>query len=108
MAKNVAVLMQEPLSGHDSGAGWKEQIEHFRAVHRKEYGSTDFDEFEPAYHYGWDVGRDERLRDQSWSEFESAMRVDWERRYPDGEWGRVRRAVQLGWDRAREAVNSSV
>lgn len=91
---------------HDSGADWRDQIEYFRALHRVEYGTADFDEFEPAYHYGWDVGRNERLRDQSWAEFESAMQVDWERRYPDGEWSRVRRAVQLGWDRAREAVDS--
>ena len=91
---------------YDSGADWRKQIEHFRALHRVEYGSADFDEFEPAYHYGWDVGRNEELRDQSWSEFESAMRVDWERRYPDGEWSRFQRAVHLGWDRAREAIGS--
>ena len=91
---------------YDSGTDWLKQIEHFRALHRVEYGSADFDEFEPAYHYGWDAGRKEEIRDQSWSDFESVMQVDWERRYPDGEWSRFRRAVQLGWDRAREALGS--
>lgn len=94
---------EAPIS-HDSGASWRDQISHFRAVHRIEFGGADFDEFEPAYHYGWDVGSDERLRDQSWSGFESAMQVDWERRYPDGEWGRVARAVRLGFDYARAEV----
>ena len=91
---------------YDSGEDWGKQIEHFRALHRAEYGSAEFDEFEPAYHYGWDVGRNEELRDQSWSDFESAMRVDWERRYPDSEWSRVQRAVRLGWERARKAIGS--
>jgi hypothetical protein len=94
--------------GYDSGTDWREQIDDFRRLHRIEYGSADFDEFEPAYHYGWDVGRDERFRDRSWSDFESAMQVDWERRYPDGEWGRFRGAVKRGWARAREAVEDTV
>lgn len=89
---------------HDSGADWRDQIGHFRAVHRVEYGTPDFDEFEPAYHYGWDVGRNERIRDRSWNDFESAIRVDWERRYPDGEWSRVVRAVRLGFEHARAEV----
>ena len=93
---------------HDSGADWRSQIGHFRAVHRTEYGTADFDELEPAYHFGWDVGRDERIRDRSWSEYESVIRVDWERRYPDGLWARVARAVHLGFDYARANVATDV
>jgi hypothetical protein len=93
---------------HDSGADWRDHIDHFRAVHRIEYGTPDFDEIEPAYHFGWDVGRDERIRDRSWSDYESVIRVDWERRFPDGEWTRVARAVHLGFAHARAEVAAEV
>lgn len=88
----------------DTGAEWRAQLAHFRALHRSAYGIADFAEIEPAYHYGWDAGRNDKLRDLSWSHVESALRVDWERRYPDGDWGRLRRAIRLGWERAREMV----
>ena len=88
--------------------GWRDQVQHFRMQHVEDYGTAPFDEYEPAYHYGWSLGNDDRYRGRKWSEFEPEMRRDWESRYPDGGWERFKNAVKRGWERTTEAVERAI
>jgi hypothetical protein len=88
--------------------GWREQVQHFRMQHIDDYGTTAFDEFEPAYHYGWSLGSDNRYRGRAWPEIEPVVRRDWETRYPDGAWERFKNAVKRGWERTTEAAERAI
>lgn len=95
--------------GSGSPRGWDEHRDFFRMHHGETYGgATGFDEYEPAYRYGWDTGSSGRYRGRSWNEIEPELRSDWERRYPDGGWERFKAAVRRGWERTSDAVESAI
>ena len=86
---------------------WREQSDYFRMHHSEHYGAFGFDEFEPAYRYGWGLSREERYRGRDWAEIEPAVRRDWDTRYPNT-WERVKTAVRRGWERTTEAVERAI
>lgn len=89
--------------------GWDDHRDFFRMHHGETYGgTTGFDEYEPAYRYGWDVGGSGRYRGRRWEEVEPDLRSDWERRYPDGAWDRFKAAVRRGWERTSDAVEPMI
>lgn len=85
-------------------ASWREQARHFRMHHAEDYGTAAFDEFEPAYRYGWGLGSESRYRGRAWPEIESSVRRDWEAHYPDSAWNRFKLAVRRGWERTTDAI----
>jgi hypothetical protein len=88
--------------------GWREQVQHFRMQHIADYGASPFEEYEPAYHYGWSLGDDNRYRGRKWFEIEPEVRSDWETRYPDGAWELFKDAVKRGWERTTAAVERAI
>jgi Heat induced stress protein YflT domain len=86
---------------------WDEQGDYFRMQHREDYPTDSFDEFEPAYRYGWGLSRNERYRGRSWADIETDARRDWEQRYPNS-WERFKSAVRRGWERTTEAVERAI
>jgi hypothetical protein len=83
--------------------------EDFRA-HYGEYLVTlgTYEDYEPAYRYGSDLGRDARYRGRGWSEIESDARRDWESRNPNDTWERFKSAVKRGWERASNVVERAI
>jgi hypothetical protein len=55
----------------------------------------------PAYHYGYDLGVDGRLRDRTWSDIEPAARRLWEEQDNVGSWEEVKEVVHYAWDKVR-------
>lgn len=62
-----------------------------------------YEEYQPAYRYGYDLYSDDRFTNWSWPEIESDARMGWETRQP-GTWERFKSAIQYGWERAKAAV----
>lgn len=93
-----------------SPRSWDDQRDYFRSHHAETYGgATGYDEYEPAYRYGWDVASSGRYRARSWNDVEPELRSDWERRYPEGgAWDRFKAAVRRGWERTSDAVESAM
>jgi hypothetical protein len=56
-----------------------------------------WEEHEPGYRYGWEMGRDDRYRGRSWSSIEPDLQRDWESRNPDRPWSRASGSVREGW-----------
>jgi hypothetical protein len=84
---------------------WRIHSGYLRLWHNDNYGGTEkFEEYEPAYRYGWGLGLDERYRDRSWPAIETDARRDWEQRYPNNSWQRFKGAVRRGWERTTAAV----
>jgi hypothetical protein len=67
-------------------------------------GSQTFEEYEPAYRYGYDLANDLRYRDWAWEDLEAEARHDWDQRHP-GTWERFRSAVQHAWQEVKESVS---
>lgn len=84
--------------------------EDFR-THYSDYLSTTggtYEDYEPAYRYGSDLGSDRRYRGRSWSEIESDARRDWESRNPSDAWERFKSAVRRGWERTSDAIERAI
>jgi hypothetical protein len=73
----------------------------FRSNWQTNYANTGYgyDQYQPAYRYGYDLRSDSRYANRDWSEFENEARTDWETRQP-GTWERFKDSVRYGWERA--------
>ena len=92
-----------------TSSAWSDD-EDFR-THYADYLSSSggrYEDFEPAYRYGSDLGANARYRGRNWSEIESDARRDWESRNPNDGWERFKAAVRRGWERTSNAVERAI
>lgn len=70
----------------------------FRRHFTRTYADTGYtyDQYVPAYRYGYNVARDERYRDRGWREIEPEVQRRWEQENP-GTWEQVKDAVRDAW-----------
>ncbi|HZA96485.1 MAG TPA: general stress protein [Burkholderiaceae bacterium] len=114
--QNMGVGSQMGANTTTSGMGvtstsstWSDD-EDFR-THYSDYLSSSggaYEDYEPAYRYGSDLGRNERYRGRDWSEIESDARRDWESRNPNDGWERFKAAIRRGWERTSDAVERAM
>jgi hypothetical protein len=62
-----------------------------------------YNDYVPAYRYGYDLAVNERYAGRDWSDFEMDVRRDWEQRHPDSAWDDFKDAIRQGWDRVRSS-----
>lgn len=74
---------------------------YFRGHWRSNYASEGgtYEDYAPAYTYGSTMARSDLFRGRPWNDVENHLRTDWEGRYPDSAWERVKAAVRHGWER---------
>lgn len=81
----------------------------FRTHHRETLASSGaYEDYEPAYRYGSELGSNARYRGRGWSDIESDARRDWESSNPSGGWERFKSAVRRGWERTSNAVERAI
>ncbi len=75
----------------------------FRSHFDNTYASQgmNYNDFSPAYQYGYNLARDSRFSSYDWNGIEPEARAAWERRYGQGTWDRVRGAVEYAWETTR-------
>lgn len=59
-----------------------------------------YEQYEPAYRYGFDLGQQSIYSDREWSDIEAQARSEWDQQLP-GSWEEFRDAVRMGWMQAR-------
>jgi hypothetical protein len=64
-----------------------------------------YDQYAPAYYYGYDLGADRRLQAKSWTEIEAEARHYWNNGSYAGPWEDFREAVYYAWNEARQAAH---
>jgi uncharacterized protein (TIGR02271 family) len=71
----------------------------FRNHYQTTYTNTGYtyDDFQPAYHYGYQLASDPRYQDRDWEEIEMDARRDWEGRYHDSAWEDFKDAIRNAW-----------
>ena len=62
-----------------------------------------YEDYVPAYRYGYDLGMDERYRGRMWEGLEEDFRRGWETQRP-GTWERFKDAIRYGWNTVRERI----
>jgi hypothetical protein len=73
----------------------------FRTHYQTNYGSMgrSYEEFQPAYLYGYDLAGNPQYRDMTWEQVEMDARRSWEREHQDTLWDDIKDAVREGWMR---------
>lgn len=66
-------------------------------------GEYTFDQFRPAYRYGYQLAMDKRYRDRKWDEVEPEVRQYWDE-HELGTWEHFKDAVRCSWEEIRETV----
>lgn len=77
----------------------------FRRHFQTTFGNSgySYDQYEPAYRYGYGLAADAQYRDRDWSVIESDARRHWEERN-QGPWENFKDAVKHAWNEARGKV----
>ena len=73
----------------------------FRTHYQTTYGTTgrSYEEFRPAYFYGYDLAGNPQYRNMTWDQVEIDARRSWEREHRDTLWDDIKDAVREGWMR---------
>lgn len=116
----VGAVAATPIpSGTDAGAyggmgapgtvhaAYDDHAGYFRSDFESNYGTLGgrYEDYEPAYRYGYDTARHDAYRDRVWDDqLESDLYRDYEGRYGTGTWEQTKAAVKSGFQRARNAV----
>lgn len=102
----------EPTAGDyvsDRGIGTR-NFDYFQEDFRSNYANTfgsrgySYDEYLPAYHYGYDLATNEQYRNHDWSTVEPEARDYWEQRRP-GTWEDFKDAIRYSWMRVKDALS---
>jgi len=65
--------------------------------------SSTYEQYEPAYRYGYSLASDQQYRDRDWNAVEADARSHWEERN-QGTWENFKDAVKHAWNEARGKV----
>jgi uncharacterized protein (TIGR02271 family) len=67
------------------------------------YGTQglSYNDYQPAYRYGYSLASDPRFNDYDWNRVEPEARAAWERRYGESTWDQVKDAIRFAWESAR-------
>jgi len=96
--------------GEGSAKGSRSDIDDdFRSHFTNYYGTTGdtYENYAPAYRYGYDMASDPRYQGRGFNEVESDLRTDYARRYPNSTWERIKGSVRYGWDKVTGRSSSA-
>ena len=94
----------------DLGSGGDSELHtDFRRHFDARYGATggNYDEYAPAYNYGYAMAADPRYRGKRFDEVEPDLRSDYGRRYPNSAWERMKDSIRYGWDKVTGKASSA-
>lgn len=93
--------------GAAEGVNTLRNFEDYESEYRRDFQSRyadqgeTFEDYAPAYRYGYALTSDPRYQGRTWNEIEPAAQLDWERQHPGtSTWERFKMAVRHGWQRA--------
>ena len=78
----------------------------FRSHYDQMYARSgrSYNEYEPAYRFGYDLATDDRYRGQEWDDIAEDVATDWGREF-DEEWDEFKGAVRQGWEEVKDAFD---
>jgi uncharacterized protein (TIGR02271 family) len=82
----------------------------FRSDFQSRYASNrgvTYEQYQPAYRYGYDLARDPRYAGRDWSAVAPEVRRDWEARHAGSPWERFQDSIRFAWERGRGAGHTT-
>jgi uncharacterized protein (TIGR02271 family) len=81
----------------------------FRRDYQARYASAggSYEDYAPAYEYGYQAAGDPRYQGRSWDQVETDLQSDYGRRYPNSTWERVKDSIRYGWDKVTGRAKSA-
>jgi len=78
----------------------------FRSHYQTRYADSGYtyDQYEPAYRYGYDLATDTRYHAYEWHAIEPEAQRYWNQHYGDTPWEKFKDAVRYGWQQVKHAV----
>lgn len=75
-------------------------VEDWRSHYNTNYSNSGytFEQYTPAYRYGYNLANNQQYRGRKWNEIESDARMQWEERNP-GTWEQFKDSVRNAWER---------
>lgn len=82
-----------------AGRGWETYDTSYRNHFNTNYGSSGYtyDQYMPAYRYGYDLRNSSKYRGRQWNEIESDVRTNWESKNPNS-WENFKGSIRHAWD----------
>lgn len=89
-------------NGYD---GFDRFSDRFRSDYQMNYANSgySYDQYLPAYHYGYNLASSEQYNNRNWVEMEPEVRRRWEGTN-EGTWEAFKDAIRHGWEEVKEAV----
>lgn len=77
----------------------------FRQNYESNFANTGYgyDQYRPAYHYGFELAKDPRYNEMEWNSLELQAHRNWNETTM-GPWDRYKDAVHYGWERGRQST----
>jgi hypothetical protein len=93
-----------------SSTTWETDMPRYRSRWESAFGSGGgrWEDDESAYRYGYDMRSQPEYTGRSWTDVEPTFRRDWESRYPNEPWDRVRMFIRDVWEDIREPARPRV
>jgi hypothetical protein len=86
------------MAREKAGAGSDDDFRsHWLSVYRP--SGASYEEYAPAYRFGYAEASKERYRGHRWSDSEEMVRREWEASHAGSPWDKVRDAVRYGWEK---------
>jgi uncharacterized protein (TIGR02271 family) len=78
-----------------------EEDDDFRRHFTTNYANAGgrYEDYAPAYTYGYTMAQDPRYKGRDFSEVESDLQRDYGTRYPNSTWERMKDSIRYGWDK---------
>ena len=78
----------------------------FRRNFDQYYAGTgaNYDTYAPAYRYGYEMAEDPRYKGRTFDQVEPQLRDDYNRRYPDSTWERMKESIRYGWNKLTNKI----
>ena len=87
-----------------TAAAWSDAMPRYRTHWQERYASKGgrWEEFEPAYRYGYEMRSDPRFRGRRYAEVEPELRAEWGRLHPGSAWDRFKANVREAWEDVKD------
>ncbi len=85
-------------------------FDEFETEFRNDYANSfsdsgyTYDEYMPAYRYGYDLATNQRYTGANWGQIEPDARQYWEERHP-GTWDQFKDSIQHAWERVSSSIS---
>jgi len=90
----------------DIGQGPKAFLDAYETHYQRHLADTgrSFDEYLPAYQFGYQIATDERFRLERWDQIDEQVRKQWEAQDRPGAWDDFKFSIYFGWRKVKEII----